>query len=55
MALVTAWDKNTGEKLPHLVPKHWIGHPALGKDLTATQPKGTAAQSASKTTKKEEK
>lgn len=55
MALVTAWDKKTGEKLPHLVPEHWIGHPTLGKDLTTTQPAPTAAKSVSKTTKKEEK
>lgn len=36
--LIAAWDKNTGEKLPQLVPRNWVGHPRLGKNLTATEP-----------------
>lgn len=65
MALVDAWDKRTGEKLPHFVPKHLIGHPVLGAHLsdkpvkvpapreTTPAPAG-AKQPAGKAAKKEE-
>lgn len=36
MTLVTAYDKRTGEKLPHQVPEHWIEHPRLGVHLSRT-------------------
>lgn len=36
MALVPAYDKTTGKKLPQYVPEHWIGHPALGPNLSVT-------------------
>lgn len=36
MTLVPAYDTRTGEKLPHQVPEHWIGHPRLGAHLSRT-------------------
>lgn len=31
---VAAYDTQTGQKLPHLVPEHHIDHPVLGKRLS---------------------
>lgn len=45
MALVPAYDKTTGEKLPRYVPEHWIGHPRLGPNLSKT-PRQKAAEKA---------
>lgn len=33
---VAAYDKRTGEKLPHPVPEHWLTHPVLGANLSKT-------------------
>lgn len=33
---VSAYDKRTGEKLPHPVPEHWLTHPVLGVNLSKT-------------------
>ena len=35
--LVNAFNATTGE--PQRVPKHWIGHPVLGVNLTLKAPK----------------
>lgn len=39
MALVDAWDKQTGKRVPHLVPEEHIGHKFLGPNLVPTPPK----------------
>lgn len=36
MALIDAYDKRTGRKLPQRVPEHFIGHPVLGEHLSKT-------------------
>ena len=36
MSLIEAYDKITGEKLPHLVPEKWVGHPTFGPRLSLT-------------------
>ena len=48
MALVTAYDNETGERVPYLVPAHFIGHPTLGPNWTDTQPKKKADSATSK-------
>lgn len=46
MALVPAYDKRTGKKLPYFVPAHHIEHPVLGKYLSASPPKPPTAKRA---------
>lgn len=36
MRFVEAYDRHTGEKLPHLVPERFIGHPVIGPHLAKT-------------------
>lgn len=36
MALVAAYNTQTGDKLQQLVPEHWIGHPVIGEHLAKT-------------------
>ena len=38
MALVPAWNTETGERLERLVPDTWIGHPILGPHLSTEPP-----------------
>ena len=55
--LVDAWDKVTGKRLPHRVPKHFIGHKILGPNMVSTPPApagGTKAAGKSANTKKED-
>lgn len=52
MTLVTAYDTRTGEKLPHQVPEHWIGHPRLGAHLSRTPRQKAADKKAVKATTK---
>lgn len=42
MAMVPAYDRRTGRKLPHYVPEHWFDHPVLGKHVRRT-PRNAAA------------
>lgn len=39
MPLIQAYDEKTGERLPYLVPDHFIGHPVLGAGMTDKPPK----------------
>lgn len=41
---ISAYSKSTGEK--QLIPKHWIGHPVLGRDFELTPSAVAAAQQA---------
>lgn len=43
MALVPAWNTETGERCERLVPDTWIGHPILGPHLSANPPKAAEA------------
>ena len=43
MSLIEAYNKHTGEKLPHLVPEKWVGHPVFGPSLSKT-PRQKAAE-----------
>lgn len=56
MALVDAWDKRTGKRVPHLVPEHHIGHKIFGPNLVSKPPvkKAGNTDTAGKTAKKEE-
>lgn len=45
MALVTAYDRNTGEPKPR-TPARWVGHPVLGPDLVLTHPEPPAPEPA---------
>lgn len=52
MALIDAYDTRTGEKLPQLVPEHWIDHPVLGVHLSRLpSQKARAATKAKKSAK----
>lgn len=35
---VKVWNRATGEELEYLVPKHWLKHPVLGKQITDQPP-----------------
>lgn len=57
MALIDAWDKRTGKRVPHLVPAHHVGHPFLGPNLVPSPPKKRVAntnKSAGEAAKEEE-
>ena len=43
MTFVEAYDTETGKKLEHPVPEHYIGHPLLGRRLRRT-PSSVAAE-----------
>lgn len=49
MALIDAYDTRTGKKVPHRVPEHFVGHPALGPHLSKT-PRQKAAERKNTTT-----
>lgn len=44
MSLKTAYNAKTGERVPYLVPAHFIGHPQLGPNWVDTPPKKAAAE-----------
>ena len=44
MALIDAWDKTTGERVPYLVPAHHVGHKILGPNLVSKPPKMRVAE-----------
>lgn len=46
-----AWDKQTGEKLPHLVPETHFTHPYFRDAITNKPPTRGGAASAAKTEK----
>lgn len=53
--LVDAWNKNTGKRHVHKVPKHFIGHKVLGPDLVAEPPRSVVvSEAASVAANKEE-
>lgn len=43
MALVEAFDKRTGEPVPHLVPEHYFDNPKLRGNYVRSQAAATAA------------
>ena len=47
MSLIEAYNKHTGEKLPHLVPEKWVGHPVFGPNLSKA-PRHNAAEKPAK-------
>lgn len=48
MALIEAYDTRTGERLPYLVPEHFVGHPALGPHMSKTPRQKAADRQAAK-------
>ena len=53
MAMVPAYDRRTGRKLPNFIPEHWFDDPVLGQNVRRT-PRNAAARTeatASATTK----
>lgn len=46
--LVDAWNKDTGKRLPRLIPEHYIGHPVLGPNLINHPPEKRGDSSVNK-------